>query len=130
MYTASEKSAADRSASFVSRTVSLYSGANVAQVSTPHADQAISQSQTSASCHPPHARPWWVRLLCMLLLEKSPLTNPANMKIASGIMSSTPARYPNETPTRAPKTLKIHTHTTSPIPISCGRPTCAPPLEK
>ena len=93
---------ADRSASFVSLTVSLYSGANVAQVSTPHDDHAMIQSQTSESritshvetdnasspeppvpSRAPHVR---------FALEKSPFRNGRIMKTKSGIMSSAPAR--------------------------------------
>ena len=93
---------AERSASFVSLTVSLYSGANVAHVSTPHDDQAMIQSQTNESrmishvetdvasspdpavpSSAPHVR---------FALSKSPFRNGRIMKTKSGIMSSAPAR--------------------------------------
>ena len=58
----SEKIAAERSAFLVSFTVSLYSGAKVAHVSTPPADQIMIQIQTSAICQPPQASPGIVQL--------------------------------------------------------------------
>ena len=76
----------------MSRTVSLYSGAKVAQVSTPPADQIISQIQTRASCQPPQASPPSFSLYVRLSVVKSPFRNGRTMNEKSGIMSRIPAR--------------------------------------
>ena len=76
----------------MSFTVSLYSGANVAHVSTPPADQIMIQIQTSAICKPPQARPASFSLNVRLAESKSPFRNGRNMKTKSGIMSRMPAR--------------------------------------
>ena len=75
----------------MSRTVSLYSGAKVAQTSTPQADQHISQSQTSASWRPPHASPESPSLFVRLALSKLPFRNGRIIITNSGTISSTPA---------------------------------------
>ena len=74
----------------MSLTVSLYSGANVAHVSTPPADQIMIQIQTSASCKPPQARPGSFSLYVRFAESKSPFRNGRNMKQKSGIMRSRP----------------------------------------
>src|SRR5687767_14909367 len=96
---------AERRARRVSLTVSLYSGANVAHVSTPHDDHDMIHSQTierrmtsqvesetASSPVPtvPSSAPH-----VMLSLDQSPLMNGRNMKQKSGIISSAPARYAN-----------------------------------
>src|SRR4029079_16136445 len=75
MYTTSERSAAERSASFVSRAVSLYSGAKVAQTSTPQADQHISHNHTSESWSPPQDGSVALMVLSRFALSKLPLRN-------------------------------------------------------
>ena len=90
--TISEKTDAERSAFLVSLTVSLYSGAKVAQVSTPPADQIMSQIQTSAICKPPHARPGSSSLYVRFAESKSPFRNGRTMKTKSGIIKSRPAK--------------------------------------
>ncbi len=93
---------AERSASFVSLAVSLYSGANVAHVSTPQADHAMSQSQTidrrmtsqvesETASSPLPAVPSSAPQV-RLELSKSPFRNGRIMKTKSGIISSAPAR--------------------------------------
>jgi hypothetical protein len=83
MYTASEKIAELRNASDVSLTVSLYSGANAAQVSTPYADQPMSHSQANAACQlgTVHVR---------FELSQSPVMYGSTMKTPSGIIISAP----------------------------------------
>ena len=88
----SEKTDAERSAFLVSLTVSLYSGANVAHVSTPPADQIMIQIQTSAICKPPQARPGSSSLNVRFAESKSPFRNGRTMKTKSGIIKSRPAR--------------------------------------
>ena len=85
------KSAEEISALLVSRTVSLYSGANVAEASGA-VDQIMIQIQTSASCNPPQARPGSLSLYVRLAESKSPLMNGRNVKQKSGIISRIPAR--------------------------------------
>jgi hypothetical protein len=102
MNTTSVKMHAERRARRVSLTVSLYSGANVAHVSTPQDDQAMIQSHTierrttsqvdnevASSPDPavpssaPHVR---------FELVQSPFRNGRIMKQKSGIISRAPAR--------------------------------------
>ena len=86
----------------MSLTVSLYSGANVAQVSTPHDDQAMIQSQTSdkrtishvetdVASSPVPAVPSSAPQV-RFALSKSPFRNGRIMNTKSGIISSAPAR--------------------------------------
>ena len=75
----------------MSRTVSLYSGANVAQTSTPQADQHISHSQTSAIWSPPQASPASPSLFVRFALSKLPFRNGRIIITNSGTMSRTPA---------------------------------------
>ena len=76
----------------MSLTVSLYSGANVAHVSTPPADQIMSQIQTRAICKPPQARPGSFSLYVRFAESKSPFRNGRTMKTKSGIIRSRPGQ--------------------------------------
>ena len=75
----------------MSRAVSLYSGANVAQTSTPHADQHMIQSQTSASWRPPQASPGSFSEYVRLALSKLPFRNGRIIITKSGIIRTAPA---------------------------------------
>ena len=58
-----------------------------------------------------------------LALSKLPFRNGRIIITKSGIISRAPATYPKAIPIFTPKTLNSQTARTSPIPISCGRPT-------
>src|SRR2546423_10763610 len=97
--------AADEISAFlVSRAVSLYSGAKVAAASGA-VDQIMIQIQTTASCQPPHARPWSLSLKVRLDEWKSPFRNGSSVKQKSGNISRTPARELDATAIRVPTTL-------------------------
>ena len=92
MYTNNENAAALFSAFAVSRFVSWYSGAKLAQTSIPYADQHMMNSHISAierSLKPSDASP----ALCDVLrfeLDQSPVMYGITMKMNSGTISSAP----------------------------------------
>src|SRR6185437_4028203 len=102
------KIAATRRALPVSRAVSWYSGANVAQHSIPYDDQHITYSQTITSLMPLSAVSE-----CQLTFEcrfdecQSPVMYGRNMITASGIRRSAPVTYPTHTAGRIPITLNV-----------------------
>src|SRR3954469_11946502 len=80
-YTAAQKSAAERSAFGVSRSVSWNSGANVATTSIPYADQHMKYSHTSTSASPPPEPIDHV----MFELDQSPVRYGRNMSTNAGM---------------------------------------------
>ncbi len=92
MYTNSENAAALLSALAVSRFVSWYSGAKLAQTSIPYADQHMMNSHISAterSLKPRDGSPaLWT--YSRFELDQSPVKYGITMKMNSGTISSAP----------------------------------------
>ena len=87
-----------RSASRVSRCVSLYSGANVATTSMPYDDQHMKYSQTMARASPPFS----LMLKSRFELDQSPVMYGKNMSTNAGMSSRPPVTSPNQTAGRTP----------------------------
>ena len=97
----------------------------------PQADQHISQSQTSASCRPPQARPGVVQLVRQVgAVEAAVQERQDHHHEQRHHQQDAGDVAERDADARVPKMLKAQTARINPMAIRCWSPTCTPPVEK